>query len=199
MKNKYIAEFIGTFALSFIILATVSTATPLPLPVAVLAGLTLSLFVYTIGGISGAHLNPAVTIGLWSIKKITSKDAVGYLLAQVFAAAVAIVIVRTLGMAATEASTVAFEAPLFFAEALGAFFFAFGIAAVVHGRVTNALSGTVIGGSLILGILIATASGSEGIINPAVAFALNSMSFVYLVGPVAGAIVGFNAYRYLIK
>ena len=199
MKNKYIAEFIGTFALSFIILAAVSTVTPLPLPVAVLAGITLGLFVYTIGGLSGAHLNPAVTIGLWSIKKITSKDAIGYLLAQVFAAAVAIVIVRTLGMAAQEASTVAFGAPLFFAEALGAFFFTFGIAAVVHGRVTNALSGTVIGGSLVLGILIATLSGSAGIINPAVAFALNSISFVYLVGPVAGAIVGFNAYRYLVK
>ncbi len=199
MKNKYIAEFIGTFALSFIILASVSAATPLPLPVAVLAGLTLGLFVYTIGGLSGAHLNPAVTIGLWSIKKVTSKDAVGYLLAQVFAAAVAIVIVRTLGMATPEAVSGAFGAPLFFAEALGAFFFTFGIAAVVHGRVRDAISGTVIGGSLALGILIATLAGSAGIINPAVAFALNSMSFVYLVGPVAGAIVGFNAYRYLVK
>ncbi len=199
MKNKYIVEFIGTFALAFIILAAVSTTTPLPLPVAIIAGLTLSLFVYTIGGISGAHLNPAVTIGLWSIKKITNKDVVGYLLAQVFAAAVAIVIVRILGMATLEATTSAFGTPLFFAEALGAFFFTFGIAAVVHGRVSDALSGAVIGGSLVLGILLAVATGSAGIINPAVAFALNSISLVYLLGPVAGAIVGFNAYRYLIK
>ncbi len=199
MKNKYIAEFIGTFALSFVVLAAVSTATSLPLPVAVLAGLTLGLFVYTIGGVSGAHMNPAVTIGLWSIKKITNKDAIAYILAQVFAAAVAIVIVRTLGMVIPEASTVSFGATLFFAEALGAFFFTFGIAAVVHGRVSDVLSGVVIGGSLILGIVIAIVSGSAGIINPAVAFALNSMSIVYVLGPVAGAIVGFNVYRYLVK
>lgn len=199
MKNKYIAEFIGTFALSFIVLAAVSTTIPLPVPVAVLAGLTLGLFVYTIGGLSGAHINPAVTIGLWSIKKISSKDAVGYLIAQVFAAAMAIVIVRTLGMVTPEATTVAFGAPLFFAEALGAFFFCFGIAAVVHGRVSDALSGVVVGGSLILGIIMATVAGSAGIINPAVAFALDSISIIYLLGPVAGAIVGFNAYRYLVK
>ena len=199
MKNKYIAEFIGTFALSFVVLGAVSVAVPLPMPVAVLAGLTLGLFVYTIGGISGAHINPAVTIGLWSIKKISSRDALLYLLAQIFAAAVAIVIVRTLGLVSPAAASAAFDAPLFFAEALGAFFFTFGIAAVVHGRVSDALSGTVIGGSLVLGLVIATMAGSVGIINPAVAFALNSLSIVYVLGPIVGAIVGFNAYRYLVK
>ncbi len=199
MKNKYLAEFIGTFALSFIILATVSKLEPSPIPLALIAGLTLGLFVYTISGISGAHLNPAVTIGVWSIKKISSKDAVGYIFFQVFAAAVAIVLVRTLGMVIPSATAPGFAAPFFFAEALGAFFFTFGIAAVVYGRVSNALSGVVIGGSLLLGILIASATGSLGILNPAVAFALNAISIMYLLGPVVGAIVGFNVYRYLVK
>ena len=198
MSKKYIAEFIGTFALSFIVLAAVSKLIPLPVAVPVIAGLTLGLFVYSIGALSGAHINPAVTIGLWSVKKINNKDAVSYLLAQVFAAAMAIVIARTLGMVSPAPATMAFVAPLFFAEALGAFFFAFGIAAVVYGKVSDHVSGLVVGGSLTLGILMASAVGSAGILNPAVAFALNSVSLVYILGPIAGSVVGFNAYRYLV-
>lgn len=199
MSKKYIAEFIGTFALSFIVLAAVSKLIPLPVAVPVIAGLTLGLFVYSIGSLSGAHINPAVTIGLWSVKKINNKDAISYLLAQVFAAAMAIVIARTLGMVSPAPATMAFVAPLFFAEALGAFFFAFGIAAVVYGKVSDHVSGLVVGGSLTLGILLAMASGSAGILNPAVAFALNSVSLVYVLGPIAGSVVGFNAYRYLVQ
>ncbi len=198
MSKKYIAEFVGTFALAFVVLAAVAQVIPLPVAVPVIAGLTLGLFVYTIGALSGCHINPAVTIGLWSVRKISNKDAISYLLAQVFAAAVAIVIARTLGMELPSAPTTSFMAPLFFAEALGAFFFAFGIAGVVYGRVSDQMSGLVIGGSLTLGILIALASGSAGILNPAVAFALNSLSLVYILGPILGAVVGFNAYRWLV-
>lgn len=197
MKNKYIAEFVGTFALSFVVLAAVSQVLPLPMAIPVIAGLTLGLFVYTIGGVSGAHINPAVTIGLWSVRKINNAETVAYLLAQIFAAAVAIVLARTLGMATPEAVPLPFISALFFAEALGAFFFAFGIAAVVYGRVSDQMSGLVIGGSLTLGILIASFAGSAGILNPAVAFALNAVSIMYVFGPILGAVVGFHAYRYL--
>jgi glycerol uptake facilitator-like aquaporin len=197
MKNKYIAEFVGTFALSFVVLAAVSQVLPLPVAVPVIAGLTLGLFVYTIGGVSGAHINPAVTIGLWSIQKINNRDAVAYIVVQIFAAAVAIVLARTLGMATPAAVATGFVAPLFFAEALGAFFFAFGIAAVVYSRVADQMSGVVVGGSLLLGILFASFAGSAGILNPAVAFALNAVSIMYIVGPIVGAVVGFHAYRYI--
>lgn len=199
MKNKYIAEFLGTFALSFVVLAAVSQVLPLPVSVPVIAGLTLGLFVYTIGGVSGAHLNPAVTIGLWSISKINNRDAVAYIVAQIFAAAVAIVLARTLAIATPLVVPATFMAPLFFAEAIGAFFFAFGIAAVVYGKVSNQMAGAVIGGSLLLGILIASFAGSAGILNPAVAFALNAVSIMYIVGPIAGAVVGFHAYRYITR
>lgn len=197
MKNKYIAEFVGTFALSFVVLAAVSQILPLPVAVPVIAGLTLGLFVYTIGGVSGAHLNPAVTIGLWSIKKINNRDAIAYIIAQIFAGAVAIVLARTLGMDNPEAVTGSFTSSLFFAEALGAFFFAFGIAAIVYSKVSDQMSGVVIGGSLLFGILLASFAGSAGILNPAVAFALNAVSVMYIAGPIFGAVVGFHAYRYL--
>jgi glycerol uptake facilitator-like aquaporin len=197
MKNKYIAEFVGTFALSFVVLAAVSQVVPLPVAIPVIAGLTLGLFVYSIGGVSGAHINPAVTIGLWSIQKISNRDALFYIMAQIFAAAVAIVLARTLLMPTPEAVAETFMAPLFFAEALGAFFFAFGIAAVVYGKVADSMSGVVVGGSLTLGILIASFAGSAGILNPAVAFALNAVSIMYVFAPIFGAVAGFHAYRYL--
>jgi glycerol uptake facilitator-like aquaporin len=138
-----------------------------------------------------------VTIGLWSVKKINNHDAVAYIVAQIFAGAVAIVLARTLGMSSPEAVAGAFTSSLFFAEAIGAFFFAFGIAAVVYGKVSDHMSGVVVGGSLLLGILIASFSGSAGILNPAVAFALNAVSVMYIAGPILGAVVGFHAYRYI--
>jgi glycerol uptake facilitator-like aquaporin len=198
MSKKYVAEFVGTFALSFIVLSAVAAGTSLPLVVPVIAALTLGLFVYTIGALSGCHINPAVTAGLWSIKKIADKDAVGYILAQLAGALVAVAAARAFGVISPAAVPMMFDMGLFMAEMMGMFFFAFGIAAVVYGRVSEQMSGLVVGGSLLLGILMAVVAGSAGILNPAVAFALNSISVVYMLAPIAGSVLGFNAYRLLV-
>lgn len=69
--NKYIAEAIGTFALTLAV--GLSLAGEFPVSTPILAALTLGLFVYSVGHLSGTHLNPAVTIGAWSIKKFLMK------------------------------------------------------------------------------------------------------------------------------
>lgn len=194
MKNKYIVECIGAFTLSFVVLLAVSgVATPVAIPV--IAGLTLGLFVYTIGAISGSHINPAVTIGLLSVKKITTNDAVMYIVAQILGAAFAIVVAKFLGVAMPSATSSAFTLGDFIAEAFGAFVFAWGIAAVVYGKVRDDMSGMVIGGSLLLGLLISSLAGGAGILNPAVAFALNAVSLTSILAPIVGAVAGFQAYR----
>jgi glycerol uptake facilitator-like aquaporin len=92
-----------------------------------------------------------------------------------------------------------FDFHLFAAELMGALFFNFGITAVVLGKVEKQMSGAVVGGSLLLGILIAGALGSAGILNPAVALSLNSFSVVYIFGPVVGAVIGAQTYALLAK
>ena len=198
MSKKYIVEAIGTFVLSFVVLGALSSVEQLPLAVPVIVALTLGLFVYTIGGVSGCHLNPAVTVGLWSVKKINNQDAVGYVVAQLIGAFIAVMVAGWFGVESFAVGGV-FDLRMFAAEALGAFFFVFGIASVVYGKVAGHMSGVVIGGSLLLGILTALVSGSDGILNPAVAGALNIFSAVYILAPVVGAVAAFHTYKYLIE
>src|SRR6056297_1337870 len=81
MTQKVIAEFFGTATLAFAVLASISMTTPF-LTTSVVAGLVLMLFVYSVGAISGSHLNPAVTVGAWVINKIPTKEAFLYISAQ---------------------------------------------------------------------------------------------------------------------
>jgi hypothetical protein len=82
MKPKaLVAELVGTFGLTLAVLISINNP-DFPVSTPVIAGVTLGLFVYTIGGISGCHINPAVTLGLASIGKIELPSALGYLVAQ---------------------------------------------------------------------------------------------------------------------
>ncbi|MDD5318475.1 MAG: hypothetical protein PHF79_01465, partial [Candidatus Pacebacteria bacterium] len=83
------------------------------------------------------------------------------------------------------------------AEAIGAFFFSFGIASVVYGKANTMMSGIVIGASLFMGTLIASLLGSNGVLNPAVAFSIYSFNAMYILGPVVGSLVGFWTYTLL--
>jgi aquaporin Z len=191
--TPYIAEFIGTFGLSFLVAMSLTGVFPIPVPVA--AALTLGLFVYSIGHISGTQINPAVTLGLLSIKKISVRDAAFYIVAQFLGAVLAMGLSRVLGIHPLDIPNNLLRFGI--AEVLGTFFFTFGIAAVVHDKVPKAMSGVVVGGSLLLGVIISSATGGAGILNPAVALAIDMFSPMYLIGPIVGSVLGFNLYEVL--
>jgi len=191
--KKYIVELIGTFALSFIVLLSISHS--FPVPTAVLAGLTLGLFVYSVGNISGAHINPAVTLGLLSIRKINIIDALWYIVAQCIGALIALFVVSTLFSLNHPVFISVNTMQIFFAELIGAFFFTFGIASAVYGATPRDASGIVVGGSLLLGISMAAMLGSNGILNPAVALGIGSFNLVYVLGTIVGSVLGMNAYK----
>lgn len=190
--KKYLAELLGTFALTLAVSLSLGGNFPIPTPV--IAALTLGLFVYSIGHISGAHINPAVTLGALSVKKIGAKDAISYIVAQFIGAGLALLVSQNIAQPAN--LIVNNNLPVFFGELLGMFFFSFGIAAAVNGKVSPVMNGMVIGGSLLLGIFFA-APLSNGILNPAVATGIGSFSLAYLLGPIVGSVLGMRTFAFL--
>ena len=173
-----------------------SFAGSLPMAVPLIAALTLGLFVYSIGPISGCHINPSVTLAQLSVKKISVKTAVSYIVVQ-FAGALMAVYVAKMLVAVSPAAGAAFNGKVFIAEMLCAFFFNFGIVSVVYGKAKEQMSGLVVGGSLLLGVLVLSLAGASGILNPAVALALSSMTTTYLFAPIVGAILEFQVYKFV--
>lgn len=191
--QKYIAEALGTLALTLVV--GLSLAGTFPVATPLLAGLALMLFVYSVGHLSGTHINPAITIGAWSIGKLKLDDAIGYLIAQCLGAALALAIIS--GTVGLPTLTVGSGWMIGLAELVGAFFFAFGVASVIYGKGSQHFSGVVVGGSLLFGIALAALLGSNGLLNPAVALGIGSFNLMYLLGPIIGAVLGMQAYKYL--
>ncbi len=193
--KKYIAEAVGAMALTLIVI--ISLAGEFSVSTPVLAGLTLTLFFYTIGHLSGTHINPAITIGAWSIKKISNKDAIAYIVAQFFGSAIAIITATACSIEFTKLTLSNNSLVIGFAELLGTAFFAFGVASALYSRTPKDIAGMIIGFSLFFGIAISTLLGANGIINPAVAFGVKSFDLIYVLAPVLGAVAGMQAYKYL--
>jgi len=193
--KKYIAEALGTFALSLVVGLSLSGVFPVPTPV--LAALTLGLFVYSIGHISVTHINPAVTVGLWSIGKMKSQEAVYYVLSQMLGGVATLMVLSSLNL--SPELIVGQGGMIGLGEAIGTFFFAFGIASVVFGKTPSQLSGVVVGGSLLLGVALSALMGANGVLNPAVALGIGSFGYMYIIGPMIGAVLGMQTYTYLKK
>lgn len=86
MKN-YIAELIGTFALIFcgtgaMVINAETGGVITHAGVAATWGLIVAAMIYTVGDISGAHLNPAVTVAFWAAKVFPAKEILPYILSQ---------------------------------------------------------------------------------------------------------------------
>jgi len=85
--SKYFAELIGTFVLVFVGTASAVLDPSIGiLGIALAFGLSVLVMVYAIGPISGCHINPAITIAMLIAGKISGKDTIGYIIAQVLGA-----------------------------------------------------------------------------------------------------------------
>ncbi len=201
VSKKLLAELVGTFSLTLVVLLS-ETSNNFPIITPVLAGLTLGLFVYSIGHISGCHINPAVTLGLLSIKKISLSEAIKYIISQCIGALLALGLMLMLGSDLALFNWLGPKieyTPVFVGEIIGTAFFTFGIAAVVLGKLTDGVKGVVIGGSLILGASMAGLIGAPGFLNPAVALGSNSLASTTLLGPIIGSLIGMQLYQFLIR
>ncbi len=192
-----LAEFFGAFVLSGAVLAITMKLGGIPFFGAITAGITLAVLVLVIGNVSGAHANPAVTLGLWSVKKVPTTQAIVFVAAQLLGGLCA----WRLGEYLTDqvipkAAGSALDWRIVIAEALGAFIFTFAIAAALSQKYEGGRLAATIGFALFVGATVASL-GSAGILNPAVALGLNSYSVNYIVGPLVGGILGMNVYEYM--
>lgn len=188
------AECLGTFLLAIGVGVTIGVPDT-PVPTLIIAGMILGTMVYTLGSISGAHLNPAVTIGLFSVGKIKREEMICYLAAQILGAAFAHILLAKRYILTWNYGFSPWAAG---AEMLGTFILVWGVCSVVYKRVDLAASGLVIGTSLSIGASIASI-GSFGVINPAVAFGLNLMSLTYFLCPIVGGVFAAQIYRWSIN
>src|SRR6266704_868816 len=99
--KKYLAEAIGTFALVFagtgaIVINDVSHGQVTHVGVALTFGLVVMAMIYAVGDISGAHLNPAVTLGFFAARRLEARLVIPYILSQTLGALSASLLLRGL-------------------------------------------------------------------------------------------------------
>ncbi|RKE95265.1 MIP/aquaporin family protein [Ichthyenterobacterium magnum] len=216
MKNnetkKYIAEFIGTFALVFcgtgaIIVNEQSNGSLGLLGIALTFGIIISAMIYIFGNTSGAHINPAVTIAL-VIGKLTSKrDALFYILAQILGAIMASGLLKfifpenqTLG--ATIPSGELLQS--FILEFVLTFFLMLTILGVTSKKEFSNVAGLIIG-LVVAGIILFAGPISGGSFNPArsLAPAIVSGNFtalwIYIIASTFGAIIAMLVWKAINK
>ncbi|WP_444922503.1 MIP/aquaporin family protein [Microbulbifer sp. CnH-101-G] len=190
--QKLSAELIGTFILATAVLTSLTPSNPFPIATPIAAGLALGLCVYIIGGISGCHVNPAISFSMLISKKLSFKDFIGYVIVQVCGGILALLMVTIYVPLGQEGWLVSHKASIFsgIGEGLGTAFFSFGVMATAHNKdIGKATSGIVVGSSLLLGLIVSH-NASYGILNPAVALATKAWSWDYLLMPFVGASVG---------
>lgn len=153
-----LAELTGTFFLTLVALTVAPPVTPYAV------GLTLLVFVYTIGSLSGCHINPAVTVGLVASKRFPLLEGLIYIVAQIAGAMLARFITGfgLIGQLAED-----YKAGSADAEFIGFGILILTVAATTENKVSKSGSGIAVGGALLAGLLL-----SNGILNPAVAIAM---------------------------
>lgn len=204
-RAKYVTETIGTFVLVFTIGASSLAGSPIA-PVAI--GAALMAMIYAGGHISGAHYNPAVTLAVLVRGRITAREAVGYVAAQIVGGLVAAAAVTAV-VPAGPAHPLALSGHAMVAAAVAELVFTFVLCFVVLNVATskdhpsNSFYGLAIGFTVAAGA-VAVGAISGGVFNPAVGIAglgigmfTGPAVFVYLVVQLIAAAAAGIAFRFL--
>ena len=214
--KKYIAEFIGTFVLVLFACGTAvavgcnAAAGSGYLLTALAFGLVIVAMAYSIGNISGCHINPAVSIAMLVSGKLSVKDFIGYVVAQVAGAiAGAAMLLPIFGADCGFGANALFEGNVglsILIEVILTFVFVIAILGVTSKSENGAVAGLVIGLTLtlvhILGIALTGTS-----VNPARSIgsavfaggeALKNV-WVFIVAPLVGGVLAAVVYKFLSK
>ncbi len=217
--KKYVAEFIGTFVLVLFACGTAcavgcNTTDNIAgyVTVALAFGLVIVAMAYSIGNVSGCHINPAVSIAMLISKKLSVTDFIGYVVAQFAGAIAGAGVLKYIFTDGTDKTGGLGSNGLFqndvlktiIIEVLLTFVFVLAILGVTSKIENGAVAGLVIGGSLTLVHLLGIGLTGTSV-NPARSFgpallaggeALSNV-WVFIVAPLVGGALAAFVYMYL--
>jgi len=192
---SFLAEFIGTAMLVMVVLV-LSQTTPVSYFIATSVAITLAVIVMLFGTVSGAHVNPAITFGMWASRQIGTLRAANYVAAQLLGALAALQLYQYFTDRAVAVREDTFTTPIWLAEVVGTAVLALGITAAVSRGFDALQSALAYGAAFFVGIMIAS-TASAAFLNPAIALGVRGWSAAYVLGPLVGALVATNLYYLL--
>lgn len=219
--RKYISELIGTMVLVLFGCGSAAIAGTMlgTLGIALAFGLSIVAMAYVIGDISGCHINPAVSIGMWIDGRMDSKDLVMYIIFQCIGAIIGIALLAAIinsapmlgGYAATglgqngfgSASSVGLDVVgAIIVEIILTFVFVFTVLGVTKKAENGAVAGIVIGLTLafvhIMGIpLTGTSVNPARSLAPALFLGGQALQqvWVFILAPIVGAVIAGFLYK----
>ncbi len=223
--KKYLAECLGTFTLTFFGCGTaaIAGATVGTVGIALAFGLSIVCMAFAIGHISGCHINPAVSLGVFLDKRMSAQDFVGYVVAQfiggIIAAALLMLVISCTGLdvATTGLGTNGYDsassvnlnaAGAFIVEVVLTCVFVMTILGSTENEKTAPFAGLIIGLTLVFVHLMGIALTGTSV-NPARSFGpALMMTFVgntlpiaqvwlFIVAPLVGGALAAVLYRFL--
>ena len=217
--SAYLAELIGTYALvlfgpmSVTIFASILEFNSASLfSIGITFGMIVMIMIYSIGQVSGCHINPAVTISLLALRKIKINDAIAYIVCQLIGAALAGLTHRAIlpeagakvnyGLTLPGAAIGGNEAIAFLVEAILTFFLLFTImGTALHPKATPGWAGFAIGMIVAVDIwvggpLTGASMNPARTFGPAIASGVWRAHWVYWAGPIIGGLIAAFLYQY---
>ena len=204
LVRKCVAEAIGTFALVFagtgaIVINQASGGAITHVGIALTFGLVVLAMIYTLGDISGAHLNPAVTLGFFAARRMRSGEVVPYIVSQCAGAVAASWAMRALFPAnSTLGATVPAGGPMqsFILELILTAMLMFVILGVSTGAKEKGITAGIVVGAVIAleamfaGPICGASMNPARSLAPALVSGHLEFLWIYIAAPLAGAVVG---------
>lgn len=208
--KKYLAELIGTFALVFcgtgaIVINDVTSGSVSHVGIAMTFGLIVMAMIYTFGSVSGAHINPAVSIAFSLTDRFDKKDLFGYIIAQLIGAFLASGILRILF---TTHENLGATFPYgdwhqtFILEIILTYFLMLVIIFASQNKAIQQFTGMAVGATVLLeamfaGPITGASMNPARSIAPAIVSGNIAELWIYIAAPIIGAILASLTWKFM--